>query len=129
MKKTKYEHHSKYFYGHEISKYGLEHGYVDYATLCKPINMVLNNDIMEKTSNIGFWEPVQGFDEDEDGNNLQEIFQFYIIDDNGAKMLQELTNEILFYNEELDMWLLAVTHYGTNWSYVCSGIPLVLDEK
>ena len=95
MKKTKYEHHSKYFYGHEISKYGLEQGYVDYATLCKPINMVLNNDIMEKTSNIGFWEPVQGFDEDEDGNNLQEIFQFYIIDDNGAKMLQELTNEIL----------------------------------
>ena len=129
MKKPKYEHHSKYFYGHEISKYGLEQGYVDYATLCKPINMVLNNDIMEKTSNIGFWEPVQGFDNDEDGNNIREIFQFYIIDDNGAKMLQELTDEILFYNEEIDMWLLAVTHYGTNWSYVCSDIPLVLDKK
>ena len=129
MKKPKYEHHSKYFYGHEISKYGLEQGYVDYATLCKPINMVLNNDIMEKTSNIGFWEPVQGFDNDENGDNIREIFQFYIIDDNGAKMLQELTDEILFYNEEIDMWLLAVTHYGTNWSYVCSDIPLVLDKK
>ena len=82
---------------------------------------------MQRYANQSTW--FQGFDEDEDGNNLQEIFQFYIIDDNGAKMLQELTDEILFYNEELDMWLLAVTHYGTNWSYVCSGIPLVLDKK
>ena len=129
MKKENYIHRSHWFYGHKISDYGIEHGYVDYATLAKSFNLILNNDIMEKTASIGFWEPVQGFDMDEDGDNLQEIFQFFIIDDCGAKILQELTNEILFYNEELDMWVWGISHYGTGWEYVLTDIPIVLDNK
>ena len=38
-------HHSKYFYGNEISAYGLEQGYLDYATLSKAFDAVLVNDI------------------------------------------------------------------------------------
>ena len=33
----------KYFYGNEISEYGQEHGYVDYATLAKAFDAVLGS--------------------------------------------------------------------------------------
>ena len=129
MKKENYIHRSHWLYGHKISDHGIEHGYVDYATLAKSFNLILNNDIMEKTASIGFWEPIQGFDIDEDGDNLQEIFQFFIIDDCGAKILQELTDEILFYNEELDMWVWGISHYGTGWEYVLTDIPIALNNE
>ena len=38
-------HTSKYFYGNKISEYGLENGYIDYATLSKAFDAVLVNDI------------------------------------------------------------------------------------
>jgi hypothetical protein len=38
----------KYFYGNEISAYGKKNGFVDYATLAKAFDAVLNNDIMQK---------------------------------------------------------------------------------
>ena len=37
---------SKYFYGNKVSDYGLENGYVDYETLAKSFQCVLNNDII-----------------------------------------------------------------------------------
>ncbi len=43
--KENYTHKSKYFYGHQISEYGLKNGYVDYATLAKAFDAVLCNDI------------------------------------------------------------------------------------
>ena len=43
MKTTTYS--SRYFYGHEISKHGLELGYLDYYTLSRAFDAVLVNDI------------------------------------------------------------------------------------
>ena len=160
------EHHSEYFYGNKISEYGLENGYVDYATLSKAFDGVLNNNIIQKTYDIGYWKQESGFvdnseeiaelqekidelmlDNDNDEhteeidelqdeiNELEEeqdymddIFQYYIVDDNGARILKEI-NEIVFYNEELDMYVWGVTHYGTSWSYVLTDIKIVLDEE
>lgn len=108
-------------YGNEVSEYGQKYGYVDYAALAKSFNAVLNNDIMSATAGAGFyWDPVSGYDEDEDGN-LPEIFQWYIVDDEGAKIL-EWAGEIVFYNQELDMYIWGVTHYGTAWSHVLTNI-------
>lgn len=53
-------HKSQYFYGHKISDYGLECGYVDYRTLAQAFDAVLNNEVLSKTSSIGYWEPVGG---------------------------------------------------------------------
>ena len=39
----------KYYYGNAISEYGMQKGYVDYATLSKCFDAVLNNDIMSLT--------------------------------------------------------------------------------
>ena len=54
-----------------------------------------------------------------------EIFQYYIVDNNGASILSEC-NEIVFYNERLDMYVWGVTHYGTSWDYVLTDIKLEL---
>lgn len=51
-----------YFYGNKISDYGIENGYVDYGTLAKAFDAVLNNDIMQQTENagLGYWELESG---------------------------------------------------------------------
>ena len=35
-----------------------------------------------------------------------------------------MTDEILFYNETLDMYVWGVTHCGTSWNYVLTDIKL-----
>jgi len=113
-----------YFYGNEASEYAKKHGYLDYATLAKAFDAVLNNSIMNTTCEIGYWEQESGFVENEDEEEYYpEIFQYYIVSDNGAEILKEC-NEIVFYNETLDMYVWGVTHYGTSWSYVLTDIKL-----
>ena len=154
----------KYYYGNAISNYGMEYGYVDYATLSKCFDAVLNNDIMNLTYDIGSWEQVSGIvdnsdeieeleekrDELEEENESspsqiieneineineqikeleneqddQEVFQWFIVDDWGARLLQQEANEIVYYNKKLDMYLWGVTHYGTSWSYVLTSIKI-----
>ena len=158
----------KYYYGNPISEYGLQNGRVDYGTLAKCFDAVLNNDIMSLTYDIGCWEQVSGtidntdeieeleekrdeledkletveseskkekiekqleslddeIDELENEQNYPpEVFQYYIVDGWGAQLLQEL-NEIVYYNETLDMYLWGVTHYGTSWDYVLTSIKI-----
>ena len=125
---------SKYFYGNKVSDYGLENGYVDYETLAKSFQCVLNNDIIAKTDGVvGYWEPISGWGGNDDyinddGDYVPEIFQWYIVDYNGAKILQEV-GEIVYYNDELDMYVWGVTHYGTSWDYVLTDIKIELDNK
>jgi len=175
---------SEYFYGNKISNYGIECGYVDYATLARAFNAVLNNGIMGIMENDGYYfDLVSGgvdnserieelneelekveeriknlkeirdeYEEDsplyeeydnliddeiseetrieeeivdlEEGNGrIPEIFQYYIVDDNGAGILEEC-GEIVYYCETLDLYLWGVTHYGTSWDYVLTNIKI-----
>ena len=118
----------KYFFGNEISEYGQKNNRVDYATLAKSFDAVISNDLMEKTADIGYWELENGdltyyyhqgkrYTEEE-----LEVYQWYIISDNGASILKDWTNEIVYYNDELDLYLWGVTHYGTSWDYVLTDI-------
>ena len=143
----------------------MQNGYVDYATLSKCFDAVLNNDIMSLTYDIGYWEQVSGAIDNTDDieeleekrdeleeknerspsqiieneideinekieeleseqNDDQEVFQWFIVDDLGARLLQQEANEIVYYNETLDMYLWGVTHYGTSWSYVLTSIAI-----
>lgn len=47
-----------------------------------------------------------------------KIFQWYLIDNSTAERLKRSTNELIFYSEKLDVYVLGVTHYGTAWDYV-----------
>lgn len=117
--------YGEYFYGNKISEYGLKNGFVDYATLAKAFDAVLNNDIMNKTWDIGYWEQVSGFaesEDEEDEDYCPDVYQWYIVSDSGADILQN-ANEIVYYNDALDMYLWGVTHYGTSWDYVLTDIP------
>jgi len=58
MEGNKMNVYGSYFYGNKISCYGLEHGYVDYATFAKAFDAVSANDIMRVTADIGYWEPI-----------------------------------------------------------------------
>lgn len=118
---------SEYFYGNKISDYGLKNGYVDYRTLAKAFDAVLNNNIFE-AMDFGEWELESDCDYDEETESYEDIFQYYIVSDNGAEILKE-AGEIVYYNEKLDMYLWGVTHYGTSWDYVLTDIKIELEEE
>ena len=64
---------SVYFYGNKVSEYGIKNGYVDYATLAKAFDAVLNNNIMEQTADLGYWEQVRGMiDNSEEIDEIRE---------------------------------------------------------
>lgn len=54
-----------------------------------------------------------------------EIFQYYIVDDSAVEILQ-LNNEIVYYIEQLDIYVWGVTHCGTSWDYVLTNIQIEL---
>ena len=110
-------------FGHKVSEYGLENGYLDYLTLSKIVgDMVLNNYIFQEAGYEN-WQLESGKEENEDGY-LYDIYQYYIITASGAQFLEDYTDEIVFYNEELDMYLWGITHFGTSWDYVLTDIKL-----
>lgn len=109
-------------YGHEVSRYGLENGYLDYLTLSKIVgDCILNNSIVPY---IGYyeWEVVNGCEENEEG--WYEVYQYYIITDAGYRFLNDFTDEIVYYHNELDMYVWGITHFGTSWDYVLTDIKL-----
>ena len=113
----------KYFLGNEISEYGMENGKVDYAALAKSFSLVLNNKILEESAKKGYiWDLENGdlyekeYDEEYDVEEEipKEIFQYYIIDECGVNILSHYTDEIVFYNEDLDMHIWGVCHLSTS---------------
>ena len=67
-------------------------------------------------------EKINGLEYEQD--NQQEIFQYFIISDNGAEILQTWTDEIVYYIDYLDVYVWGVTHYGTAWDYVLTDIKI-----
>ena len=127
---------SNYFYGNEVSQYGQQHGYVDYRTLARAFDAVLVNDITKLfyCDINGEWNEPEYYNgseywTDEDGNETyNEIYQYYIIDWNGADLLQRWTDEIVYYLPALDMYVWGVTHYGTSWDYVLTDIKIKMED-
>lgn len=154
----------KYFYGNKISNYGLQNKRVDYGTLAKCFDAVLNNEIIGVTANIGYWDMISNgtdqdqidmlndeiehltdvlndMDEDTEGykaldnkidglmdrvaelEEFPEIYQYYIVSDNAVDILEE-AHQIVFYNDDLNMYVWGVTHYGTSWDYVLTDIAV-----
>ena len=58
-----------------------------------------------------------------------EIYQYYIISDSGAQLLQEYTNDPIYYLPVLDCYIWGVTHYGTSWDYVLTDCKIVLEDN
>lgn len=58
----------------------------------------------------------------------REIFQYYIISDNGADIIKNYTNDPLYYLPVLNCYVWGVTHWGTSWDYVLTDCKLELEE-
>ena len=107
-------------YGTAASNYGLEKGYLDYQALAGIVgDCILNNTVREET--MADWGMVAG-------EFKEMVFQDYIISEQGYRFLEDLTDELVFYNEKLDIYIWAVTHYGTAWSHVLTDIKLVKED-
>lgn len=122
----------KYFYGNEISEYGMQHNRVDYRTLAKCFDAVLCNDVTKlfySTINGDYNEAEleNGSDYNEEEDYYEDIYQYYIISSYGAEILERYTNEIVYYLPALDIYVWGVTHFGTSWDYVLTDIKI--DEK
>lgn len=104
-------------FGVEVSKHGLEKGYLDYKTLADILgDCILNNTVRAET--MVDWDIINGeFD--------RAVFQDYIISEFGATILHDLTDELVFYNEKLDLYIWSITHFGTSWDYVLTDVKLV----
>ena len=103
-------------HGVKVSEYGLEHGYLDYATLAKLVGpMIMHNTIRDKT--FGDWERVTGV-----LDNV--IMNDFLISVEGYEFLAEYTDELVFYIRSLDLYIWATDHSGTKWSHVLTNTKL-----
>lgn len=108
-------------YGVTVSSYGLSKGYLDYRALSEIIgDCILNNTIREAT--FGDWDIICG-------EFTTMFFNDYIISEYGYEFLRDYTDEVVFYNEKLDVYIWAIDHYGTSWDYVLTDIKLVSGDQ
>ena len=83
-------------------------------------NLVMNNYIMQELTAKGFCFDIEnGTDYDEEEDYYYDVYQYFIIDDRDAERLKEYTNELVYYCEDLVMYILGVCHFGTPWG----GVP------
>lgn len=140
MKKYK-----EYYYGKKVGQYGLENGFVDYRTLADVVgDCILCNAMSERFGNALEWvsgemysyydinneyeeitrEEAEERDWEDVEQEIIDIYQWYIVSYSGAEFLQEMTEEIVMYDNELDVYVWCITHWGTSWDYVLTSIEL-----
>lgn len=74
-------------------------------------------------------EQIEDLEEEQERSYNQEIFQYYIVSDQGAEMIKQYTDDPLFYNDTLDMYVWGITHFGTSWNYVLTDVKLNCKEE
>lgn len=103
-------------YGVKVSDYGIENGYLDFKAMREIMGACILNNII-RDFEISDWEIVNG-----EFNDM--VMCDYIISEYGYEFLKEHTDELVFYNESLDIYVWAVTRWGTAWDYELSNIEL-----
>jgi len=106
-------------------------GKASYASIINRFfkNLVLCNDIVKVDYEL---EDVIGKQYDEESEEYVDIYQYFITDipSWSLEYLQELVKDnnddsiLLLYSNVLNCYVLAVTHFGTGWSYVPTNIAL-----
>lgn len=118
----------RYIKESELNDYEKENKYLSYANLFYNYDsLILCNNIINDYEDM---ELINGnnYNEEEEEDTYTEIYQYYIIDDETARRLIENTDTIIYYHNRLDIYVLGVTHYGTNWHYVLTDFKLVKDK-
>ena len=96
--------------GFRVSDCGIENDRLDYNTLFKLVgNAVWNGEVVDKFDPWEFVQKPKGFNDWGDA----EIDAWYIVNEDGATLLEDYTDELLIYSYPLDMyvWGLIGTDY------------------
>lgn len=110
-------------WGVKVSDYGLKKGRLDYTALANILGDCIHNDYVREELPYD-WNLVSGDYEDAD-----IVSQDFIITEYGYGILRDYTDELVFYNDKLNMYIWGVTHFGTSWDYVLTNIKLVDGDK
>ena len=82
---------------------------ISYSYLAKKVgDAILCNNINQTGQNFFLNE------QDED----VEVYQSFVISDDGARELINHTDEIVGYNSTLEVFVWNITHFGTSWDGV-----------
>ena len=78
------------------------------------IDFILNNDIVKHFEleflNYNDFKGINPYELD--------IFQYYIIKENDKKLFEKYTDYPIFYCNELDLYLIGITHYNIGFNLV-----------
>lgn len=126
-----------YVKNEDLNEYEKEHNKISFKRLVNKLftDLILCNDITKLFYNeIGgkYCEPEFeiGTDYDEENETQIDVYQYFVVDfeswkyDNILKKYSEQLGKefILYYIDELDLYILGVTHLGTGWDYVLTDI-------
>ena len=115
----------RYINEKDLNAYEKENNTLSYKNLFYNDDaLILCNNIINDFEEL---ELVSGVDYDDDTDTYEEIYQYYIINDDLAKRLQGI-NEVVYYHNKLDIYVLGVTHFGTSWDYVLTNLKLIKDS-
>ena len=81
------------------------------------IDFILNNDIKNHFE-LEFLNYNEFLENYEDPYYELDIFQYYIIKKNDKELFEKYTNYPIFYCNELDLYLIGITHYNISFTLV-----------
>ena len=86
-------------------------------------DLILCNNICEVDNDfyISYYDTIScECEEDEDTDCLLDVYQWFLTSysDSDVEYLREHFGLLFVYSNALELWVLAVTHYGTAWDYV-----------
>lgn len=107
----------------EITQRELQIGYITLFTLSQRVGkMILCNEMSQRYNDT--MHLINGTNYNEEAEDSSDIFQWYIITEEGAAYLTHHTDELVFYDNELNLYVWGITHYGTSWKYVYTNIEV-----
>lgn len=107
-----------------LNDYERENNRISYKRLVERYfdNMILCNNIANNYEDL---EIVAGSDYNEEDDTCKDIYQYFIVDGCfNEETLQKIGDElgVVYYNSNLDLYILGVDHLGTSWDYVLTDI-------
>lgn len=109
-----------------------ETGRATYSSLidCFFSSIILCNNIIDVDPDL-LDNPIIGSDYIEDEDRYEDIYQWYIVNPSvSIDYINEYNYDndiLLYYSDKLDCYILAVTHFGTAWCGVDTGVEFTDD--
>lgn len=119
LKKTKTSYDAMFDYcteGHYVMDNCIAQDFPEgWDTYCGSTETYLDKDGNEITQ-----EQYNALSDEDRDIDYPEVYQYFIINKEGAEHFKRYTDETVIYNEELNLYVLCVYHCGTPWESVPS---------